>query len=176
MSEAGRITVGRIRAAHGVGGEVQVEPLTDFPERFRRRRRYWLEGREDGWREVERVRRQGAYFLVKFRGVEDREAAEALRGAELQVPAEELEPLPAGVYYDHQLLGLEVRDRDGRLLGRVEGVEHPPANDVLRVRKSGGEGRLWIPALRDVVLAILPEEGRIVVDLPPGTPGLDERR
>ncbi|MDI3298224.1 MAG: ribosome maturation factor RimM [Bacillota bacterium] len=175
MAGVDRITVGRIRTAHGVRGEVQVEPLTDFPERFRRRRRYWVEGGEAGWRDVERVRRHGGLFLIKFRGVETREQAEALRGAELQVPAEELEPLPEGRFYDHQLLGLEVRAEGGALLGVVDGVEHPPANDVLRVRKTGG-GLLWVPVVRGIVAAILPAEGRIVVDLPPGTPGLEEPR
>lgn len=173
-----RITVGRVRTAHGVGGEVAVEPLTDFPERFRQRRRYWVEGSEGappGWYDVERVRRRGGLFLIKFRGVEVREQAAALRGAELQVPAAELEPLPEGRFYDHQIVGLEVRTPEGRLLGVVEAVEHPPANDVYRVRKVGG-GFLWVPALRDVVRLLLPSQGTLVVDLPPGTPGLEEGR
>ncbi len=161
------MTVGTVVAPFGTRGEVQVELDTDFPERFRERRRYYLDGSRPGWAEVEGVRFHKGRALVKFAGCDDRTAAEALRGARLQVPPQELPPLPEGSYYHFQLLGLEVVTATGLPLGRLEAIHRTGANDVFEVRLRDG-GSLLVPALRSVVVEVDLEGGRLVVAPPPG--------
>lgn len=104
---------------------------------------------------------------MKLSGVDDRDAAEALRGAELQVRREEAMPLPEGRYYVFELIGCRVEEVDGTEIGRLVDVITTAANDVYVVQSSE-RGEILIPAVRQVVRSVLPDEGRIVVDLPPG--------
>lgn len=156
------VTVGRIVTAHGVRGEVKVEPLTDFPQRFESGSRLWLEDREYT---VERGRWQGRSVILKLGGVDTRERAEALRGKEL-LAAEAAEIESEGVYYLHDVIGLRVEDRSGDLLGRLEDVLTTGSNDVYVVR--GERGELLLPALDDIVIEVDVEGGRVTVDVPEG--------
>lgn len=106
-------------------------------------------------------------YLVFLHGCNDREAAEALRGAELQLRLEDSAPLPEGVYYHWQILGLRVVTEDGRQLGEVSEILETGANDVYLVRSSDG-GELLLPALRTVVLQVDERAGQLLVRLPPG--------
>jgi 16S rRNA processing protein RimM len=158
------ITVARVVAAHGVRGEVRAYPETDFPERLRPGRAVYLAGvAAPRWSRITGARpHRPPLLLLRLEGVGDRTAAEALRGAELQVPAASLPPLPAGTYYLHQIVGLRVLTEDGRELGRVEDVERPGGNDVYVV------GPYLIPALREVVREIDLAAGRMVIRPLPG--------
>ncbi len=165
-SGAGLITVGRVTAPQGIMGEVRVWPETDFPERFLERGRFYLDGPAPRWLQVEGARFHKGFILVKFAGCDDRDGAEALRGYRLQVPVEELPPLPPGEYYHHQIIGLEVVTTDGRVLGRVVEILSPGANDVYVVRSAAATGRAreWlIPASREAVAELDPAGGRMVV-------------
>lgn len=163
------ITVGVVAAAHGVRGEVRIFPTTDFPKRLLGLGEAHLLG-SSGRRPV---RVEGArphargLFVMKLSGVDDRDAAEALRGAELQVRREEAMPLPEGRYYVFELIGCRVEEVDGTEIGRLVDVITTAANDVYVVQSSE-RGEILIPAVRQVVRSVLPDEGRIVVDLPPG--------
>ena len=159
--EAG-VTVGRVVGVHGMRGDIKVEPLTDFPQRFERGAVLWLAGDP---RHVERSRRQGRLVYLKLQGIDSRTAAESCTGEELTVPeahaiAEE------GVYYQHDLIGLRVLSEDGETLGRLADILSTGANDVYVVR--GDRGELLLPAIDDVVKQIDPRAGCIVVDLLPG--------
>ncbi len=158
--------MGRVSAPHGLRGELRVLPLTDFPERFHRRRSLWVEG-EGEPRRVEWVRFHGDSLLVKLAGIDDREAAAGLRGRHLAVPAFELPPLPPGTYYHHQLLGLTAVTPDGRELGRVTDILRTGANDVYVVEPVGGGRARLIPALASVVTVDL-ARGIILVRPQPG--------
>ena len=157
------VVVGRIVTAHGVRGEVKVEPLSDFPERFARGSRLWLDGIE---RAVQSGRWQRSQVILKLSGVDSRNEAEALRGKELTVP--DIAELPAGeeVYYLHDIVGLRVETPGGETLGEVYDVLSTGSNDVYVVR--GDRGELLLPALDDVVLEVDVPGGRIVVDVPEG--------
>jgi len=155
------VCVGRIGAPHGLRGEVNVEPLTDFPERFDSGSRLWLDGAP---RLVQGSRWRGRQVLLKLEGVDSRTEAEALRGKELMAP--QAQPLAAGRYYLHDVLGLRVEDEAGALLGRIEDVLSTGANDVYVVR--GERGELLLPAIEDVVREVDVAGGRIVVALLPG--------
>jgi 16S rRNA processing protein RimM len=157
------VTVARITAAHGIRGEVRAYPETDFPERLVAGRAVFVAGR---WTRLLGARpHRPPLWLLRLEGVDDRNAAEALRGAELQVEAADLPPLPPGSYYHHQILGLRVVTDEGRELGRVEGIRRTGSNDVYEV------GPYLIPATREVVRAIDVAGGRIVVHPLPGLLG-----
>jgi 16S rRNA processing protein RimM len=156
------VTVGRIIAAHGIRGELKVEPLTDFPQRFDAGSRLWLDGAPVT---VERGRRQGRNVILKLRGIDGRTQAEALHGKELLAP--QATPLEQeGVYYLHDIIGARVQDAAGQALGELADVLATGSNDVYVVR--GPRGELLLPALDDVVLAVDLEARRIVVEIPDG--------
>ena len=104
--------------------------------------------------------------LVKFQGINTREDAERLAGVELEVPIEDVPPLPDGSYYHFQILDMEVWTTTGELLGVVEDILITGGNDVYVVRSGGGE--VLVPAIEDVVLDVDVDEGKITVDLPEG--------
>ena len=156
------VCVGRVVGAHGLRGEVRVEPLTDFPERFEAGSVLWLDGAP---RRVEASRWRGRSVYLKLDGASSRTEAAALRGKELMAP----EPRPieeAGRYYRHDVVGLRVEDEAGAALGRVADILVTGANDVYVVR--GEQGELLLPAIEDVVREVDVAGGRLVVALLPG--------
>jgi 16S rRNA processing protein RimM len=100
----------------------------------------------------------GRVPVVRLEGIDDRDAAEALAGRYLERDAE---PLPAGTYYWHQLVGLRVTDEAGADLGRVAEVFRAGGNEVYRIEGPGCE--MLIPALERVVTRIDLEAGLMVV-------------
>ena len=163
------LAVGNIRGAHGIRGEVKVELLTDYPERFKPGAAMYL-GSEDHARPVEiaAVRPHQEYLLVKLSPVPDRDAAQALVGQLLLIPEEQAMPLGEHENYAHDLLGLTVTTTEGRTLGELTDILTTGANDVYVVTGPEGKGEVLIPALRDVVLSVDLAAGRMVVALPEG--------
>ena len=158
------IVVGQVMKAHGVRGEVAVRNRSDNPDR-------WVAGATvflpDGRPlEVASVRPHGDRMLVTFRGVDDREAADAIRGAELSIPVSWLPDLQEGEWWPHDLEGCAVTTEAGRDLGTVRAVEFNPANDIwVTVDEAGVE--TLVPALRAVLVDVDTAAKRIVVrDLP----------
>jgi 16S rRNA processing protein RimM len=166
-----RLVVARVGRAHGIRGEVTVELRTDVPEqRFVPGARLHLTG-ERALRGADEltlatVRDHNGTLLLGFEEVLDRTAAEGLRGVllEADVPDETGEP---DVWYDHQLVGLRVLDPAGAELGQVVAVEHPPAQDLLVVRRPDGARRL-VPFVAALVPTVDVPGGTVVVDAPPG--------
>ena len=158
-----RLIVGRIVRPWGARGQVKVEPQTDFPQRFRRGARFLVGEREYTCRAVTYSSRS---LVLALDGVDSPEAAEALRGALLEVPTADAHPLPEGTYYHYQLIGLEVRTAEGDDLGRVVEVLATGGTDVYVVR--GPRGEALLPATSEVVAAIDLEAGRMTVTPLPG--------
>jgi len=159
----GYVAVGRILGPWGLRGDLKVEPLTDFPERFVLGCSLYVEGATYA---IERCRWYKGKVYIKLSGIDSATAAEALRQRFLEVPEEELKPLSEGEYYQFQILGLEVRTTEGQPLGKVTQILSTGSNDVFVVRGEGGE--LLIPALDDVVKAIDLDGGWIEVELVEG--------
>nr|ART39152.1 H140 [uncultured bacterium] len=145
LDPATAVTVGRVLSPHGVRGDVKVLPLSDFPERFKPGAEVWLQGVPV---RIERSRWQGRVVVVKLEGIDDRDAVEAIRDQELMVP--EIAPLnEEGVFYQHDIIGLTVRDLEGQELGEVTDIFSTGSNDVYVIE--GEKGQLLLPALADVV-------------------------
>jgi 16S rRNA processing protein RimM len=152
-----------VRAPRGVRGELTVDLLTDSPQRFQPGATVWA-GRAAYV--VRRARAHRAALLLELEGIDTREQAETLRGLLLEVPEQDLSPLREDQYYRFQILGMEVVERDGQPLGRVEEVLDTGANDVYVVRNE--EGELLIPAIDAVVKEVDVAGRRMVVELMAG--------
>ncbi len=159
--------VGKIVGAHGVRGEVKVSLMTDNPERFRPGARLFLESGEGPVPvEVVSARPHKGMMLVKLASVPDRNAAELLQWRQLLIPEAEAMPLGEHENYAHDLIGLNVETVQGEALGEIAEILFTPANDVYVVAGPGGE--LLLPALRDVVLRVDLEAGKVLVKIPDG--------
>ena len=164
------ILVGRIAAAHGLRGLVKLQSLTGEPGAIGRygplldaagQRRFEVT--------VQNLVKGGV--VARIAGVDDRNAAERLRGIELYLPREALPPAEEGEYYHADLLGLAVELADGRPIGRVQAVDNFGAGDLLTVERPGqapGRNTVSLPFTDRVVPVVDLAAGRIVVDPPAG--------
>lgn len=167
------IEVGRVSRAHGVRGEVRVLPESDNPERFLpgsvlhgRPGRRGVAGPRTEMQvrlTIESVRGDEDFPIVAFAGVSDRDAAEALRGYVLEIHSTELPELPDDEYYPFDLVGLEVRDSPGQVVGRVAEVVESPAHALLVVSLEQGR-EVMVPFVHEAVPAVVVREGYLVVD------------
>lgn len=143
------IVIGKIGAPHGVKGEVRVTPLTDFPDRFQALKAVYLD--ETRSLEIESVKQNKQFFLLKFRGVNDRDGAALLRGKLLKVPRSQAAPLGEGEYYSFDIIGLRVYDGEDDL-GEIKEIIKTGSNDVYVVKS--GDRETLVPALKQVVKQI----------------------
>ena len=160
--------VGRIARAHGIRGQVIVNPETDFPEdRFQPGAELFIE--RDGRIEALKVtsaRFHGARPVIGIDGVETMNDAGTLAGRELRVPVERLAALPADTFYRHDLVGCVVETRDGTRIGPVTDVEGTMAGSRLVV--DGAAGEVLIPLVAAICTVVDPASKRIVIDPPEG--------
>lgn len=159
QNNAGYVAVARVTGTWGLHGDLKVDILTDFPERFAAGNRVFVGGVAHV---IEGYRRHRGRPLLKLAGVDSADAAEFLRDRLLQVPETDLHPLGEGEFYHFQVIGLEVRTTAGEFLGQVEQIISTGSNDVYVVR--GPRGEVLIPAVDDVVKSVNPAAGRIEVD------------
>ena len=160
-----RVCVGAIAGAFGVRGEVRLKSFCAEPGAIAT---YGPLSTEDG-REFD-VTLGGAVtngIAARLSGVTTREAAEALRGQRLYVDRSRLPALPDDEFYHADLIGLEMRDTGGAVLGRVTAVLDHGAGDLLEVQRPGG-ATVLVPFTRAVVPTVDLAAGRIVADPPEG--------
>jgi 16S rRNA processing protein RimM len=150
--------------AHGIGGAVVVR-VAVVDSVLEKARIVFVAGRGVG---VVAARAAGrGRVVLRLAGIEDRDAALALRGAEVEVEREALPALAAGEYYRCDIVGLGVWFDDGREIGVVTDVIETGANDVFVVR--GADGReVLVPVIADVVVAIDLGAGRVTIRTVPG--------
>ena len=165
---ASMAVVGRIARAHGIRGQVIVNPETDFPdERFQAGAELFIErgGAVEALR-VTTVRFHRERPVIGIAGVETMNDAEALAGCELRVPLDRLTPLPPDTFYRHDLVGCQVTTRDGREIGPVRDVEGSLIGSRLVVE--GADGEVLIPMVAAICVEVKPAAKRIVIDPPDG--------
>jgi 16S rRNA processing protein RimM len=162
------VLVGRVARPHGIRGQVIVNPETDFVEdRFRAGAVFWTRSaRGDEQLKVTSARVQNGRPVIAFEGFSSIEDVERLAGLDLRVPEEELQPLEAGTYYHHQLIGCAVETVDGERVGGVVRVDGGAAGSLLVV--NGGRGEVLIPLATGICVEIDVETKRIRIDPPEG--------
>lgn len=156
-----RVVIGRVGAPHGVHGEVRIISLTDFPDRFDNLQEVYV---GDELLQIQNMRYQKNFILLTFAGIDTREAAAQRTGQLLRVDRKDAAPLAEGEYYTFDIVGLEVQDLAGKVLGEITHILKTGSNDVYCVRQADGT-ELLVPALRQVVKEISLEKHRLRVDL-----------
>ena len=150
MARADRpVTLAAIAGAHGVRGEVRLKLFGEGAEALRAFSVFDAGDRKLTLKSV-RPANQGA--VATFAEVNDRSAAEALRGTVLTVPRSALPPLAEGEYYHHDLLGLPCVSTDGAAIGHVAAVENFGAGDILEIEKPDRK-RFMVPMTAQAVPA-----------------------
>jgi 16S rRNA processing protein RimM len=166
------LLVGRVIRPHGIRGMLLVEAFTDVMHSLRSDSEILL-GSELVPVVVRSIRPHRARFLLSLEGCEDRDAAERWRGQDIQLRLDDADPLPDGVYYHWQILGLTAITEDGEVLGEVHQIIETGANDVYVLRDDAGN-ELLVPAITSVILRTDLQAGQIVVRLMPGLRSSDE--
>jgi 16S rRNA processing protein RimM len=163
---ADRVCLGAIAGAFGVRGEVRLKSFCAEPEAIAA---YGPLATEDDARRftVTLTRPLKGAFAARLSGVADRDAAEALRGVRLYADRDRLPPAGDDEFYHADLIGLEVRDTGGALIGAVRAVHDHGAGDLLEVARPGAES-LLLPFTRAAVPTVDLAARRIVVDPPAG--------
>ncbi len=143
---------------------MKVQPQTDLPERFSPGSVLLI---RDEPVTVVSSRSHKAGLVVKLSSIQDRTAAESLRGALLTIPEDKLPSLPEGSYYHFQLIELDVYTNDDEHLGQIVEILETPGNDVYIVRLPERRDIL-LPAISNVVLDIDLDAARMTVNLMDG--------
>jgi 16S rRNA processing protein RimM len=162
------VLVGRVARPHGIRGQVIINPETDFIEdRFRVGATFWTRSaRGDEQLTVTSARVQNGRPVIGFEGFSSIEDVERLAGLDLRVPEEDLQPLAAGTYYHHQLIGCAVETVSGERVGDVVRVDGGAAGSLLVV--DGSRGEILIPLATAVCVDVDVEGRRIRIDPPEG--------
>ncbi len=163
------ITIGRIIKPFGIKGEMKIEPMTDFPDRFRKLRRVFLvspSGKEQA-AEVRSTRYDagGALYLL-VGGYESPEKAKELNGWFIKVPQEQAVPLPEGSYYHFELIGMEVFSESGEKLGTITDIFVTGSNDVYIMKQ--GRKETYLPATREIIKQVDRTRKRMVIHVMEG--------
>ena len=154
------LEAGKIVNTHGIAGEVKIMPWADSPEFLLDFDTLYLDGKPV---KVQTARVHKGCVLAKLDGVDDVNAAVRLREKVVCIDREDVE-LEEGAFFLADLEGLEVRDADtGEVLGTIDEVLTPPANNVYRVR--GGKEEHLIPAVDEFVVETNVDAGYIRVRL-----------
>jgi 16S rRNA processing protein RimM len=154
--------MGRISAPFGIQGWIKIKTFTESADGLADHDRWWI-GSGEEWKPytMQEFAARPAATVAKLEGVDDRNAAEALRGLEVAVSREALGPAEPGSIYWIDLVGLEVRTVSGEALGKVEGLFETGETSVLVVK---GERERMIPFVPQYVKGVDREAKRITVD------------
>ncbi len=157
------LLVGTIGLPFGIKGQVKLHTITSRPEHLLRLKTVFL-GDARAATELRRVaEHKHAVMILTLAGVEDRNAADELRGTEVFIRQQDAAPLDEDEYFLHDLPGLQVETTGGEVLGTVDQVLETGANDVLVVKRENGEEAL-IPMTHEVVKALDLTARRIVIE------------
>lgn len=154
--------MGRIAAPFGVKGWVKIQPFSEDP-RALKDFESWRVGRGEQHTHytVEAVQDHGTALVAKLGGIDDRDAAYALRGQEVAVARRDLPPPEENAFYWSDLIGLTVINREGVELGKVASLMETGAHDVLVVK---GQREHLIPFVAAFVGIVDQDEGTVEVD------------
>jgi 16S rRNA processing protein RimM len=168
MASSRLILVGRVTGVHGVRGELKIAAFTATPEALLDYRDL---RRGDGTPAIKLTsgRPAKAGLVVRAKGVETRDQAEALRGLELYVARDALPTPDDDEFYLTDLIGLEARDTTGAAVGRIRTVENFGAGDLLEIEPVGGGASWWLPFTREAVPDVDIGGGWVVVTAPEAT-------
>lgn len=152
-----RIALAAVAGAHGIKGELRLKLFGDSVDGLACHERLYVGGVE---RRLLAIRDSGKTAVARFEGIDDRSAAEALRGSLVEIERSALPPLEDGEYYHADVIGLPALDTRGDKVGWVTAVENYGAGDLLEIETEAGKRSLipFKPGIADL------EDGKIVLD------------
>lgn len=170
------LAIGTVAGHRGITGEVTVRVGSGLAERWLALRTVTVEGGSGSAREmhVESARAYRDRLVLKLRGIDDAGQAEALRGARLLAPPDQIPALPEGTYWVADLIGMTALDETGAELGRVHDVVEAGGGHLLRIYPEGGvEEELLVPMVREIVVAVDARARCLRLRLPEGLADLN---
>jgi 16S rRNA processing protein RimM len=156
-------SIGEVIATWGVHGEIKIRVLTDFPKRFKKGSSFLIDGIRYN---IETVKKLNDGIVLKLEGIDTPEAALPLKNKKMKVTEAELQKLPKGMYYRHQIIGLTVITEDGEKIGEISEIIETNANNVYVVRSDGREA--LIPAKGNIIKEINIENGTMTIEMVKG--------
>ena len=159
-----RVAVGRINSTWGLKGHVKITAYSSNPRRYAKGATLIVKGEP---RRVLDVNTSQGYPIVQFEGYTNATLAEALRGTIIEIDEADLPTLPAGEYYLHDLIGIDVVSTSGERIGTLAEVLTTGANDVYLVRREDKPDAL-IPAIPDVIQRVDLEARVMTIEPLPG--------
>lgn len=157
------LLIGTIVAPFGVKGQMKLKSISDRPDHISRHVRDLFIGKDRAPFILARLHEHKPGLLImSLRGVDTREAAEDLRGAEVYIREREAAPLAAGEYFLHQLPGIQVLTEDGTVIGTVKEVLETGANEVLLVSRPG-QSEVLIPLVSAIVTTLDIPGGKAII-------------
>jgi 16S rRNA processing protein RimM len=160
-SEPAFLVLGKLRRAHGVKGEIPLELFTQMLELLIPDKIVFI-GEDHQPLTIEKTRWKQDLLLIKFKGIHDRAIVSKLTNDLVYVKESQLPPLPAGEYYFHELIGLDVYEPDGHYLGVLDQILETGANDVYLIQNDDKE-EVLIPATEETILEIDPDQEKMIV-------------
>ena len=160
-----RILLGRIVGAHGLCGEVLIHSYAEVPESIAAYGPL-LDQASGKTFTITHAKPTAKGVLARLAGIEDRNAAEALKGLELYVPRERLPPPADGEFYHADLIGLSAVDAEGKAFGRIVAVHNFGAGDLIEIALAGGAKTELIAFTDATVPSLDLAAGRAVITLP----------
>lgn len=165
--ETDMITIGTLSGAFGVRGEVRIKSFCADPAAIADYGPFEVTGLGAVQTLVLTGQAKGG-FTARLDGIATKEHADSHKGAEIRVPRSRLPALPDDEYYYTDLIGLEVVDTGGALLGQIKAVQDHGAGDLLEIHRPGATVTALIPFTRAIVPTVDLAAGRVVVDPPEG--------
>ncbi len=168
MDKSSLITIGKVSGVHGLNGGLKIRSWSDAMESLYTGQSIHFEngGTTTDWHEVIRAVPYKKGILLTLKGVDNRDEASSLIGADIQVRRQDLPEPEPDTYYWEDLYGLEVMDQTRGYLGRIESIFPTGANDVLVVKDKKME--TLVPVISSVVLGVDLQSNRMDIDLPEG--------
>ncbi|MFC1650113.1 ribosome maturation factor RimM [Candidatus Latescibacterota bacterium] len=164
------VAIGRVIGARGLKGEIKVKSISNVSGRFKSLDLVSLEFKNGNIvnYEVEYTKINGQAVIQKLVGIDNRDDAETLSGAFINVSLDNVAPLEDDSYYIFELEGMDVFDSEGKMIGSVKRVELLSANDLIYVENESEE--IIIPAIKEFIIGIDTDTKKMTVDLPEGLP------
>lgn len=158
------IIVGRVGRPHGIRGQVRINLLTDWPDRFQAGRSLYLEGDEvkGRWVTLEDVSFSGHVALVKLKGVNSRTDAEEIKNYDVMILADDRPKLEKDQYYVADLIGLQVQTKAGEYAGEIIDVLQNTAQDIYVIQNAGRE--YMVPAVKQFIKRVDISKGVVIID------------
>lgn len=159
------VRIAKLGEPFGIKGGIKIWPFFDLIGTLKKGQKVYL-----SWGDtllvrrelsLENIREHNKGYVIYFSEILTRDEAEKIRGNWLLMEEEDLPKLPEGQYYTYQIMGLSVYEESGEYLGKVKEILETGSNDVYIVE--GEEEDIYIPAIKDVIVEINLEEGKIVI-------------